>query len=336
MVTTDSGETDPSRSGLEAPGDVGPRAADAFRVVGSETRLKILQSLGVADGPLSFSTLREAVGTFDSGQFNYHLHKLDGPFVRKTDDGYVLRQAGRRIVEAILSGTLTDDSSLETTPTDSPCPFCSAPVEISYSQEWVSMYCTQCAGAYGESVQRTASEPADLPRQGYLGGLPFPPAGLRGRDGTEVIQAARTWANTETMAMAAGVCPRCAASVETTVAVCSNHDATDGLCERCDNRRAVRTSMRCENCHHSVNGPFVLRLSTNTALLSFLTSHGVNPLPPTSEFYEIVANYEEEILSTEPLEMRFSFTMDDDSICLIVDDDLDVVDATERTTTDLA
>lgn len=143
----------------------------AFSVLGSETRLKILQVLGEADGPLSFSTLRETVGTADSGQFNYHLHKLEGLFVRKTDGGYVLRQAGRRIIEAILSGTLTDDTTLEPTPTDSPCYFCGAPVAVSYSEEWVSMYCTDCTGAYGESIRRTVSEPAEAARQGYLGGL---------------------------------------------------------------------------------------------------------------------------------------------------------------------
>lgn len=54
----------------------------------AEPRLKILNSLAEADGPLTFSTLRESVGTIYSGQFNYHLRKLDGLFVRKTDDGY--------------------------------------------------------------------------------------------------------------------------------------------------------------------------------------------------------------------------------------------------------
>lgn len=319
------------------PGEDAFRSSTAaFSVLGSETRLKILQTLGEADGPLSFTKLREAVGTADSGQFNYHLHKLEGSFVWKTNDGYILRQAGRRIIEAILSGTLTDGTTLDTTPTDTPCPFCGASIEVSYSQEWVAMYCTECVGAYGESVRRTASEPAEPPRQGYLGGLPFPPAGLRGRDGSEVIQAARTWATTEIMAMAAGVCPRCSASVETTLDVCHDHNATGGLCEQCDNRRAVRMSMQCENCHHNIDGPFVLRLSTNTALLSFLTSHGVNPLPPTPGFYEVVANYEEEFLSKDPLEMRFTFTIGDDSIRLIVDDDLVVIESTESTTADLA
>lgn len=316
--------------------DSRPPSTAALSLLGSDVRLKIIQALGEAEEPLSFTTLRETVGTADSGQFNYHLHKLEGLFVRKTVDGYVLRQAGRRIMEAIRSGALTDDARLEPTVTDSPCPFCGAPVEVSYYQEWVSMYCTRCAGAYGESVTRTGAEQGEPSRPGYLGGLPFPPAGLRGRDGEEIIQAARTWANTEIMAMAAGVCPRCAASVTTTLDVCFDHEATGGLCAACDQRRAVRMSMDCENCHHRVTGPFVLRLSTDTALLSFLTSHGVNPLPPTPAFYEVVASYEEDILSADPLEMAFTFTMGDDSIRVLVGEEFAVSESTEWTAADSA
>lgn len=35
---------------------------DAFTVVGNDTRMEILQTLGEADQPLSFSELRERIG----------------------------------------------------------------------------------------------------------------------------------------------------------------------------------------------------------------------------------------------------------------------------------
>jgi hypothetical protein len=81
---------------------------DAFATLGNETRLGILQTLGRAGEDLSFSVLRDRVGVEDSGQFNYHLEQLVGHFVRKTEDGYQLRRAGRRVVEAVLSGAVTD------------------------------------------------------------------------------------------------------------------------------------------------------------------------------------------------------------------------------------
>ncbi|NIS32576.1 MAG: hypothetical protein GWN07_19275, partial [Actinobacteria bacterium] len=79
--------------------------------------------------------------------------------LEKTDDGYLLRQAGRRIVEAVLSGTLTEAGTFVDAATDVPCPFCGAPIEIRYREELVAMYCTECPGAYGESARRTRPRP---------------------------------------------------------------------------------------------------------------------------------------------------------------------------------
>lgn len=63
----------------------------------------------------SVSELRERVGMGDSGQFNYHLGQVEGHSVRTFDDGYVLRKAGRRVVEAVLSGAVTDAVVIEPT-----------------------------------------------------------------------------------------------------------------------------------------------------------------------------------------------------------------------------
>ncbi|MFB6206666.1 MAG: ArsR/SmtB family transcription factor, partial [Haloglomus sp.] len=81
---------------------------EAFGVLGNETRIQILQTLGEADGPLSFTELRDRVGIRQGSQFNYHLDKLVGHFVRKTDDGYELRLAGRRVIYAVLSEAVTE------------------------------------------------------------------------------------------------------------------------------------------------------------------------------------------------------------------------------------
>lgn len=59
---------------------------DAFDVLGNETRLGILRVLGEADGPLSFSALFDRVDYDTSGNFSYHLKRLEGHFIRETDD----------------------------------------------------------------------------------------------------------------------------------------------------------------------------------------------------------------------------------------------------------
>jgi DNA-binding transcriptional ArsR family regulator len=100
-----------SRTGTEVDVQNGAGSvpsADAFALIGNETRLSILEALWEADEqPMRFSELNEAVGMRDSAQFNYHLSKLTDQYIRKTDDGYELRTAGAKVVRAILAGSFT-------------------------------------------------------------------------------------------------------------------------------------------------------------------------------------------------------------------------------------
>ena len=67
---------------------------EAFSVLGNRARLEILQTLGEADDTLAYSELFARMEYDDSGNFSYHLDKLVGHFVAKTDAGYVLRRPG--------------------------------------------------------------------------------------------------------------------------------------------------------------------------------------------------------------------------------------------------
>lgn len=307
------------------PGDETLTPDDAFAVLGNETRMDILQTLAGADEPLSFSELRDRVGVSDSGQFNYHLDKLVGHFLESTGDGYQLQRAGERVVESVLSGAITEAPRIEPSIIDQPCPLCGARVRVSYQQEWVSMACTQCEGVYGESgaSEDVASE---LMEQGYLGGQPLPPAGVKDRSAAEVLGAADTWSSVETLAAATGMCPRCSAPLEQSVRVCENHDADDGLCEVCDYRHAVKIDRWCTNCPYEGEGAAVLGIAANTELLAFQTSNGLNPVVPTTEFYSTMLDYDEEIVSMEPLEARFTWTVNGDSITVTIDDVPEAID----------
>jgi DNA-binding transcriptional ArsR family regulator len=292
---------------------------DAFEVLGNETRMEILRALGDADGPLSFSELHDRVGTRDSGGFNYHLERLTGHFVRKTEEGYVFRRAGRRVIEAVLSGALTDDPTLERTHPEESCWRCGAPIEINWYAGSVEMYCTECAGRYERRYDDGGH--GETAGEGYLGRLPLPPAGLKNRTPPEILRAAWTWGNLEILSMSRGVCPRCSATVEETIHVCETHDAGDGLCDSCGGRYAAGISFACTNCIFEAGAGFVIALVSDTALLSFLTAHGLNPVSPGSirRINEVHANYDEEILSTDPLEARFTFHIDEDSLTLTVE-----------------
>lgn len=297
---------------------------NAFAALGNETRVKILRVLGDHDEPLSFSALYDEIELRDSGQFNYHLDKLLGHFVRKREDGYELDRAGRRVVEAILSGAVTDDVSLDRTPIDERCDICGAPVEASWHDGSISLYCTECDGRY-EHRRRLETETDE----GYLGSLPLPPAGLRNRTADAVVQAAWTWTNLEILGMASGICPRCSATIERNPTICSDHDATDGPCSQCDSRYAVSLEFECTNCIFSTGGAGVLGLLSNIHLLDFLTDHGYNPVDPdsTREVNAVQMNYEETVTAEDPVEIQFTFRDDGDTLRLTVDADLSVVDA---------
>lgn len=73
---------------------------DALDVLCDEIRMGIVRELADADRPLPFTELRDRVGVSDSGKFNYHLGKLCSYFVRDTQDGYELRDAGTRVLTA--------------------------------------------------------------------------------------------------------------------------------------------------------------------------------------------------------------------------------------------
>lgn len=302
----------------EESGTISPE--EAFSVLGDETRLQILQTLGEAEDPLAFLELFDRVEYDDTANFNYHLKQLNGHFVRKTDEGYVLQHAGRRVMGAILSGAVTDSPELERTPVDAPCFLCGGPMEVSYREERLSAYCTDCGGTRNESSD-TVRGPTEAAGD-IIGSVGLPSAGVHGRTPRELLRAAEIWSVAHGQATARGVCPRCSAPIDRTVRVCEDHDAKDGCCETCGQRFAVTTAVSCTNCIISGESAFSSYLLGTTEVMAFLIDHGIDPIRPEA-FH--LSEYEETVLSVDPFEARFTFTADDETLTLTVDDDLSVV-----------
>lgn len=308
---------------------------DAFTVLGNETRIAILQALGAADEPLSFTDLRSRVGVRQGGEFNYHLDRVIGHFVEKSDDGYLLRQPGRRVVQAVLSGAVTDDPSLERTELDRHCWWCGSPIEMSYHEERVDLFCTGCEGTYGDvgarrprpTAQRDRAIPSNL---GYLGNLLLPPAGVTTRTAEEAYRTAWVWEMVEYIAISNDICPRCSGSIDTSVHVCERHDTADGICQNCGNQSAIDLHVRCRNCVFRNRVFFVHTLYDDLEFLTFLATNGVSPLRAESivRMAHSIVPFGEEVVSTDPFEARFTFTVGGNSITLTVDGDLNVVSVT--------
>lgn len=297
---------------------------DAFSALGNEIRVQILRELGDAGEPLAFSDLYERIDLSDSAQFNYHLGKLVGHFVVKTDSGYALGRPGRRIVEAILSGAVTDDPQLDRTPVEDRCDDCGQQLEIQWRDGSVELFCADCDGRWEQSWGRVGGpqEAAD----GYLGRLPFPPAGLQDRQPTVVLQAAFVWSNLELLAVANELCPRCAARIELETHVCEDHRRTENPCSVCETNFAVRLVATCTNCIYSAGSGAAFGILDEPALLTFLFDHDLNPLAPESvhKLDEVLNEYDEEIHSVDPLRAELRFTIEDETLPITVNEKLQV------------
>ncbi|MFB6095486.1 MAG: hypothetical protein ABEJ71_03415 [Halodesulfurarchaeum sp.] len=132
MASEEAAGREAEVGGLASMADDEPTAlATAFELLSDESRVRILRELyrcgggpraseghDVAggtepdDGRLPFSTLKERVGIRDSGQFNYHLARLKGVYVRQTGQGYELTREGRAVARLLLeSGSVDTDAS---------------------------------------------------------------------------------------------------------------------------------------------------------------------------------------------------------------------------------
>ena len=294
---------------------------DAFAVLGNETRIEILRVLGESGVPMSFTALREAVGIRQGGQFNYHLDKLVGHFVDKTDDGYALRQPGRRVVEAVLSGAVTHHPELEPTDVDFKCLLCGAPIRISYRSERVELYCTACSGQYGQHVEERASSFDS--QSGYLGGYQIPPAGLEDRSPDGLLTASSLWSHLESVALANELCPRCGAVVDISITVCEDHARTGGRCPMCDNRHAVQVEQSCENCHFTRSGMAINILASTLELRMFVAEQGIDPIV---EGFKWGWDCAEEVHSIEPFRADFTFEVGEESMTLHTGEGLKLLD----------
>ncbi len=300
---------------------------DAFALLGNETRMDILRTLGSADGPLGFSELRDAVGVADSGQFNYHLDKLEGHFLRKSDAGYELRIAGQRVIEAVLSGAVTEAPVLEPTRVDAPCPYCGADIEISYREERLLIRCTDCGGTF-PGRESTSSAFGELP-YGSITLYYLPPAGLVGRDPESLLRNVLAWTFSESIAMGNHVCPRCSAPVESTVQVCEDHDPDAEICDRCDARFPIVVTSRCGNCGNLVKGTIRIYLISNPRIRAFFESRGIDPIAPEWADMSVLYDREEVVTGTDPFEAQITYAVDGDRLRVTVDEDLEVIGVEE-------
>jgi len=272
---------------------------EAFWLLGDEMRTAILQAVWESSGEtITFSEIRERAGSPDSGKFNYHLNKLAGHFLAKSEDGYRLTQAGREVVRAVMAGTITQRPEMDSIPIDANCVDCGGVLVARYD-EYGIIECRDC----GESVMWNE----------------FPPAGLDGRTPEAFAIAFDRWTRTRFGLAMDSICPNCA------------HEMTTDILNRgADTGDDVATMHRCENCKYEARVPLFGHVVSHPAVISFFYEAGVDVTDmPYWRMQALAREFTEEIISEDPWRAKLAITFEDREIGLTLDDSLDVV-AVER------
>jgi hypothetical protein len=188
------------------PNGVDP--AEAFALLADANRFDLVRVLAEADRALPFGELYERSNFDDSGQFNYHLDRLVGPFVRKTEGGertggsrdsadgrsagrYEPRHAALIVYRLAASGLLADRGEAEIAAVDAPCPRCG-------TGELVAVY----------EGDRFWVRCRDCERRAAVG--PFPPRALENHGADRVPAAFDRYTMGLVVRAVENVCPWCA------------------------------------------------------------------------------------------------------------------------------
>lgn len=276
-------------------------ATEAFDLVSDATRVDIVRALVERrrerpDAPaLPFVELRERVGLADSGNFNYHLGRLRGHFVEKSESGYRLTKTGRALAGAMVSGVYTDEARVEGTDLPGPCSQCGESVVGSYADGVLSAACGNGHVAFEATL---------------------PPGAIDGRSVEDLFELSALTTQWTAELATAGACRSCLGTVERSV-VETDHEGIDfygfrATCDRCGLR--FETSI----------GFAVVR---HPAVVAFYHDHGIDlrTRPPwTLDFCD--ATEPVTLVSDDPFRVRVEIRLDGDELRLTLDEEATVVE----------
>jgi DNA-binding transcriptional ArsR family regulator len=278
--------------------------AEAFGIMGNETRLKILQVLvDEGYGPMTFSALRKRVGMRDGSQFNYHLKKLEGPFIRKTDEGYEVRHAGVHVIRTIVRGSFTDHPRIPPFNAGGVCVVCAEPLLAEYKHEMVFVGCSSCG------------------RRHVMG--MFPPAAVVGRTDEEMLAAFDRWQHHDFALSRHGVSPMCGGRTTGTVVRDPEDVFPDfrGIEPTDFMQFDLGMKYQCEQCDTWDYGTPGKHLLTHPAVVGFHLDHGIGlETVPHWELDWVVTNERTTVLAEDPLRVQVTIPLDDEELRVTLDE----------------
>lgn len=279
------------------------RPAEAFALVGDETRVAILEALWhVDDQPAEFTTLYELTEVDNSSRFNYHLDQLTGHFVRRRDGGYELRTAGESVVQAVVEGSFNAHPDLDPFETGDECTQCGEPLVATYADEKLAIGCPGCGRTHGR--------------------YSFPPGGLINRSEGAILSAFDRRVRHLHCLARDGVCPECSGRMRTRIV------RGGDCCLDTD----LRAEYACEQCRHTLCSPLGLVLLDESAVVAFYRDHGVDlGATPYWRLDWCVSDDHTTVRATDPWEVAVSIAHDGDTLGVTPDGDLAVTEIARGT-----
>lgn len=214
-------------------------------LLASDERIEILQALGeTPETTQSFSELYDRVSVSDSGNFNYHLNKLRGSFVRKSD-GYELTHAGERVVGAIHAGTYTANATVDPVSVGWVCQLCGGEMVAEYADERAVVRCVDC----GEGTR-----------------FPFPPGSLDQFAREELPRAFARWWHHTVKHIVDGFCLTCAGRLDGELVRLPRGDESDPT--------PSMVRFECSRCGSELQLSGATLATFHPVVEGFLTEHG--------------------------------------------------------------
>ncbi|WP_158056825.1 DUF7351 domain-containing protein [Halorussus halophilus] len=290
---------------------------EAFELLAHETRFGILEALNeAADSPLAFSELRRQVGVRDAGQFNYHLGKIDGQFVRSVgdgddgtdndeavgDSGYELTAAGKRVVGAVLSGSYSQRFDADGMATAAPCLECGEPMKLRFRDGGVKITCPDC-GDYTD--------------------FDVPPGVFEAWPREEIPSVVDRWLDRMHWSAEKGFCPNCDGRFDRSVHAATDDDAPEWV--RGTDFEAI-VAYGCRRCGDSWTTVVPIVVLTHPALVAFHYEHDIvlRETPPWD--LDWLRPPMATVANERPLRVEVPVTIADERRVFTFDETLDVVE----------
>lgn len=268
-------------------------AAEVFGRLADETRVEALRAL--ADPPderKSFSELFDAVSMTDTGNFNYHLSRLVGSFVAKTDEEYELTYAGRMVVGAILAGTYDAEATVPPIPLDWDCLQCGGAFTLGYEDGYARLQCQTCdSGAV----------------------IPIPPGALDSVAVDELPTAVMQWYRARVQRIRSGFCSVCTGRTERRL--------TDGVDPEADDPSPSTVRFECRRCGTVTTLSGATLVTYHPIVEGFFREHGMatDRRHPTQLWNSIESRVQ--TVCDDPLTVEITFGTDSESVSARIESD---------------